>query len=75
MVQMIIKWKTLLKGFVWETVGFIILFLIAWFTTGTAVMASITSLLYTGFRAITFYPFERLFKRVTRWYYYKTGQR
>jgi hypothetical protein len=64
---MVIKWKTLLKGVLWEVLGVACLFVASLlFTSLDVKAASWLSVGWGVFRAVTFYPYERVFKRATR---------
>jgi uncharacterized membrane protein len=65
---MTIKYNTLCKGIVWEVIGCVILFLYTWAVTGTLGSASAIGLVYPTFRAVIWYPYDRLFKRLWRRY-------
>jgi uncharacterized membrane protein len=63
-----IKYNTLAKGVLWELLGCVILFLYTWAITGDRESALALGLVYPTFRAITWYPYDRLFKRIWRRY-------
>jgi len=61
-----LKVHTLLKGVIWESLGVIILFVYALFTTGDIGTAGMIGFGYPAFRVILWYPFDRLYKRIRR---------
>ena len=66
MVQ--VKWKTLIKGILWEILGSVTLWVTTWVTTGDFDLGGRLSLVYATIRALMFYPYERAFKAVIRKY-------
>lgn len=68
-----IKFKTLIKGLLWEAIGVIALFFYTWLATGNIANAMTIGFVYPLFRALTWYPYERLFKYVYRNYLIKNG--
>jgi len=63
---MIIKIHTLIKGIVWEFIGVVILFIYTWNTVGDMGTAGVIGIGYPIFRALLWYPYERLFKYIKR---------
>lgn len=61
-----IKIHTLIKGAVWEALGVLVLFAYIWFTTNDIYQASACGIGYPVCRAIMWYPYERMFKRIWR---------
>jgi len=60
------KLHTLIKGVIWELIGVIILFAYTWITTGDFGSASVIGIGYPAIRAVLWYPFERIYKRIRR---------
>lgn len=61
-----IKINTILKGLIWEAIGVVFLFSYLWATTGDLATAGAVGLGYPAFRAIIWYPYERMYKRIRR---------
>lgn len=68
------KPATLIKGIIWEALGVIILYVYLIITTGDYKAAGNLAVGYPVFRALTYYPYERIFKRVLRTYRSKNGR-
>jgi uncharacterized membrane protein len=68
---MTIKWKTLVKGLIWELIGVGALFVYTWITTGNIATASAIGIGYPVFRAVIWYPYERCFKAIVRKWHVK----
>lgn len=62
-----IKWKTLVKGILWELIGAVSIFIAVWVSTGDTSQSTAASIAWPVYRAITFYPYDRLFKRFWCW--------
>lgn len=60
------KWHTLIKGLVWEAIGVWFLAGYFWITTGSLAQALSIGVGYPAFRALLFYPYERLWKWLAR---------
>ncbi len=63
---MTIKIHTLIKGAIWELLGVLILSGYMLYTTGSWQATLSIGFGYPAFRAVTWYPYERLFKWIRR---------
>jgi uncharacterized membrane protein len=72
---MAIKWATVTKGLIWEATGIIILYVYIVLSTGDYKAAGNLAVGWPVIRVIMWYPYERLFKRVLRYYRSKDESR
>jgi len=70
-MKMKIKIHTLIKGVVWQLIGVVTLFIYASITIGDIAIASTISVGYPLLRAVLWYPYERIYKRIRRRNYLK----
>jgi len=63
-----VKWKSFIKGALWELIGAIVIFIATFFITGSVNYSTVTSIGWPVFRALTWYPYEKTFKRFWRWF-------
>lgn len=61
-----LKFHTLVKGVIWEAIGMVILATGIWITTGNLYATGTIGIVYPMARALLFYPYERMWKRI-RW--------